>query len=113
MTATASTPDRHDYDVTDKAGPVVAGRRGPFAAPLSLTDAEAEYELREGTIVRKGKSLAKAFETDRRADRAREEAAQVKAGTAEGAAREATRPAAPAAATAPSAPVADGSSKAV
>lgn len=61
--------DRKTYVTTDKAGSRVAGRVVPrdeegkakVGFELELTDAEADYELSQGTIVAKatGKSGAK------------------------------------------------------
>lgn len=69
---------RQDYTVTERAGLVVAGRRVSKDDTLQLTAAEADYELGEGTIVPKGKELSKAFTEDKRADKARTEAAATK-----------------------------------
>lgn len=44
--------EKKPYTLTDRAGPIVAGRRVKPRQPLLLTDAEAAYELREGTIRR-------------------------------------------------------------
>lgn len=42
--------DRKEYEVTDRAGPWVAGRRKPADGRLFLTDSQAAHELRLGTI---------------------------------------------------------------
>lgn len=61
--------DRKTYITTDKAGSRVAGRvvprdelgKGKAGVELELTDAEAEYELSQGTIVLKPEAKGKAF----------------------------------------------------
>lgn len=60
--------DKKTYLTTDKAGPRVAGRHVPFEGEgkikvgyeIELTDAEADYELSQGTIVAKPDGKAKA-----------------------------------------------------
>lgn len=52
-----SAPALQAYTVTALAGPVVAGRRVHAGDVLQLTDDEAAYELREGTIVHQGDPL--------------------------------------------------------
>ncbi|MFC5556045.1 hypothetical protein [Methylobacterium iners] len=42
---------RQTYTITALAGPNLAGRRRPKGPTIELTPAEAEYELRAGTIV--------------------------------------------------------------
>jgi hypothetical protein len=42
--------NKKEYEVTEKAGKMVACRRVKPGDILQLTDAEAEYEMREGTI---------------------------------------------------------------
>ncbi|WP_276200575.1 hypothetical protein [Chelatococcus sp. XZ-Ab1] len=42
--------ERKLYEVTDRAGPWVAGQRRPVDGRLWLTDSQAAYELRLGTI---------------------------------------------------------------
>lgn len=42
--------DRKEYEVTEKAGPWVAGVRRPADGRLWLTDSQAAHELRLGTI---------------------------------------------------------------
>ena len=44
-------PELLDYEITDKAGPRVAGEIVGDRKILRLTIEAAEYELREGTIV--------------------------------------------------------------
>lgn len=45
--------ERKPFTLTDRAGPYVAGKRiKPGQRSVSLTEAEAAYELREGTIAR-------------------------------------------------------------
>jgi hypothetical protein len=78
----ASEQTRQAYTVTDRAGPKVAGVRVEKGCTLSLTPAQAEYELREGTIVPAGKSPPKAFDASPRADKMRDQAADVKASVA-------------------------------
>jgi len=44
--------DKYSYTITDKAGDWLAGkRRQPDQTTILLTEAEAEFELRAGTIV--------------------------------------------------------------
>lgn len=75
-----SETNTQTYVLTDLAGPVVAGRRVGSAREIELTPTEAEYELREGTIVAKGKNPSKAFDKGSKAlDRARDEAEAAKA----------------------------------
>ena len=62
MTATATA----SYVVTERAGPRVAGRIVKAGDVLTLTHAEAEYELLEGTIVRQGAEASLADETPRK-----------------------------------------------
>lgn len=66
---------RTEYDLTERAGRRVAGRIVGDATTMLLTDAEAEHELREGTIAPKGKGVPKAFTDSKVADKLREEAA--------------------------------------
>ncbi|WEK50313.1 MAG: hypothetical protein P0Y66_22165 [Candidatus Kaistia colombiensis] len=46
--------EKKPYRVTDAAGPYVAGRKVKPGAIIDLTKAQAEYELRLGTIVPHG-----------------------------------------------------------
>jgi hypothetical protein len=56
---------KETYTVTERGnGARVAGQRVKEGDELTLTVAEAEHELREGTIVKKGAQLAAAFTTD-------------------------------------------------
>lgn len=48
---------KHDFRVTAKAGPWVAGQEVQPGAVLSLTEHEAEYELGLGYLIRLGASL--------------------------------------------------------
>ncbi|GJD93357.1 hypothetical protein [Methylobacterium iners] len=67
--------DTAEYELTERAGPRVAGRVVVKGQTLTLTAAEAEHGLREGTIVPKGKTLPKVFTLgSKRLDRMREEA---------------------------------------
>jgi hypothetical protein len=53
------------YTVTERGeGARIAGQRVKLGDELMLTVAQAEHELREGTIVKKGAKLAAAFTTD-------------------------------------------------
>lgn len=53
------TNHQKEYEVTERAGPRVAGQVVAGRKSLMLTDAEAEYDLREGAIVPKGRTLPK------------------------------------------------------
>lgn len=67
--------DSAEYDVTERAGPRVAGRVVRKGESLTLTAAEAEHGLRDGSLVPKGKQLSKAWtESNKALDRMREEA---------------------------------------
>ncbi|MFC5553621.1 hypothetical protein [Methylobacterium iners] len=75
--------DTAEYELTERAGPRVAGRVVVKGQPLILTPAEAEHGLRDGTIVPKGKTLAKVFTSgSKRLDRMREEAEALRTGAA-------------------------------
>lgn len=50
-----------EYEVTERAGPRVAGRVVAKGQILTLTEAEAEFALGEGSLVAKGKNLPKIF----------------------------------------------------
>jgi hypothetical protein len=52
------------YTVTDRAGRFVAGRRVVPGQELELTTAEAEHDLREGSLVPKGGQRSAAFDAD-------------------------------------------------
>lgn len=85
-----------EYEVTERAGKRVAGRVVEKGKLLLLTEAEAEHGLSEGTIVPKGKTLAKAFAEDTKpVTRMREEAQAFRA-RGEPPAAEPDAPAAPA-----------------
>lgn len=72
-----------EYELTELAGPRVAGRVAVRGETLTLTPAEAEHGLREGTIVMKGKPLAKVFtQGSKRLDRMRDEAVAMRTGAA-------------------------------
>ena len=49
--------EKKTYRVTDRAGPWVAGKRRPANGLVSLTDGQAEYELRLGNIAPLGEPL--------------------------------------------------------
>lgn len=75
-------PKTQTYVTTELAGKRVAGRvvekPGEPGQELPLTELEAEHELREGTIVLKGKTLNKAFTTpSKRLDDLRDQASTV------------------------------------
>lgn len=97
-----------EYEVTERAGPRVAGRVVKKGAILTLTANEAEHGLRDGSLVPKGKQLSKAWtESTKSLDRMREEAEAMRSRTAlppaEDAQAEAAAPAPPAEPKAPAA----------
>lgn len=76
--------DTAEYETTERAGKRVAGQVVTgVGQPLTLTEAQAEHALLEGTIVPKGKQLHKSYtEPSKRLDGMRAEADAIRSRTA-------------------------------
>ncbi|EAU40158.1 hypothetical protein FP2506_11397 [Fulvimarina pelagi HTCC2506] len=60
--APASEDGREVYEVTERAGPKVAGRRVKAGDTLRLTEAEARSDLLTGALIKTGGSLPKGLD---------------------------------------------------